>query len=336
MRKPELIAALHECLLEESRGKDVAVITHWGGDADSIGAAYVLKNLLKEEYNASRVSFTIPDTATAHSKAILSRLGMELEYVGDSSLFILVDVGSLEQLGELFHVVMDSEKKPILIDHHLHSDYGESRVRQFCSDEYQATAEIILDLALHAGRKLTREDAEALFLGMYYDTARLSIADEETMRKVCKLASMGVKPADVLVGLEMVMDESERIARLKAARRMSFYRIAEWLVAISTVSAFQTSAARALISLGAHVALVAGQEDDETVLSLRAQPEFVRRTAISMGEALTSKIREKYGGTGGGHASVARVRCRAGAEEVLEYALKLLETKLGAKAQQVS
>ena len=337
MRKPEIINALNDFLEKNTSGKKVTIITHWGGDADSIGASYMLARLLEKHYKASSISLIIPETLTAHSKAILSKLRLEpasdIEVV---DVFLLVDVGSLEQVGRYLDVILESAGEKALIDHHLHKTYNE-KVRYFVSDEYQSTSEIIYDLASYIGWRIDVEEAEALFIGIYYDTARLSVADRESISKICTLASIGVEPAEVLAGLETHMDESERIARLKAARRMALYRVGEWLVALSNVSAFQTSAARALLSLGAHVAVVAGEEEDGTVsISLRAQPSFVRETSINMGRVLADKVCSKYGGTGGGHATVARVKCKGDMEDILNFIIQQIGQLLSSEVKQVS
>lgn len=337
MRKPEVIHELDSFLRNNTQGKKITVITHWGGDADSIGAAYVLIRLLEKHYGASSVSLIIPETLTTHSRAILSKLNLEpANDIGDADVFILIDVGSLEQVGKYLDTVLEKGKKA-LIDHHLHKTYDE-RIRYVVSDEYQSTSEIIYDLAAHIGWRFSKEEAEALFMGIYYDTARLSVADRESLSKICSLTSLGVEPTQVLMGLETQVDESERIARLKAATRMSIYRVGEWIIATSNVSAFQTSAARALLGLGAHVAVVAGEdEEEETVsISLRAQQDFVRKTSINMGRVLVDVICGKYGGTGGGHATVARVKCKGEIDEILSFIIRQIGQMLSSEVKRVS
>ena len=337
MRRPDLVEALDNFLKNNAEGRKALVITHWGGDADSIGASHVLARMLEKHYGASKVYFTIPETPTAHSKAILQKLGMNIdEDVGEVDLAVLVDVGSLEQLGSYLDYVLGLGCERIIIDHHLHKTHHEG-FRYFASDEYQSTSEIVYDLASFAGWRLSKDEAEALFMGIYYDTARLSVADRESMSKLCGLASLGLAPSELLVNLETAMDESERIARLKAARRMALYRAGEWIVAASSVSAFQTSAARSILSLGAHIAVVAGEDDDGMVsIALRAQPEFVKKTSINMGRTLVDEIIARYGGAGGGHATVARVKCRGEVEDVLSFVVKRLGQLLGLEVRQVS
>jgi len=336
MRNAHLVISLDHHLQNSTKDKNVAVLTHWGGDADSVGAAFLLLRLLREQYGVKKTQFAVPDTPTAHASAILNHLGLEITGVSDADVYILVDVGSLEQLGEFLPLVSSSSSPVILLDHHMPQRHPLPQIAAFCSDEYQATCEMVYDLANHVGWDFDRKDAEAVFLALYFDTARLSVADNVTMTKFCELLRHDFNPGELLSKLETFMDFSERVARLKAARRASIFRVGEWLVGTSLVSAFQTSAARGLLSLGVQVAFVAGQDGEMTRLSLRAHPDFYRKTSISMGATLSRSICEKFGGSGGGHASVARVRCPGQPEDVLRYAVRDLASHLHARLEEVT
>jgi len=64
--------------------------------------------------------------------------------------------------------------------------------------------------------------------------------------------------------LELVKEPAvpgERVALLKAAQRLKYLKVKNYLVAYSEVSAFTSDVASALIKLGADVALVAGNDD---------------------------------------------------------------------------
>ncbi len=333
MRKPELVSSLSETL-RELRGRRVAILTHAGGDADSIGSAYILSNLLRKNYGAEEVFFKVPGSISTHSKAILSYLEFEISGIEDADTYIVVDAGSPEQLED--HLwIFSTGRDVIVVDHHETSVEAYRGVRLFASDAYQSLCELMYELAEYEGYDLGLREAEALFLGIYYDTVRLSVADEETLSKVCHLAGIGVKPMKILSQLETKMDSSERIARLKAAMRMRVYRLGEWLIALSRVSGFQSSAARSLIPLGAHASIVAGESDEGIQASMRAVQDIVK-AGLDLGK-LASRIGEEFGGHGGGHAAAAGVFCKAGdLEKVLKRCLELIEEQLGVGAEQVS
>ncbi|MEM2935560.1 MAG: exosortase/archaeosortase family protein, partial [Candidatus Bathyarchaeia archaeon] len=76
------------------------------------------------------------------------------------------------------------------------------------------------------------------------------------------------------------------------------FRIGDWIIALSHVSAYQASAARAIIDLGAHVAVVAGQKNEsltyQHLLVVSAVTFLVLPFVITFNEFLT-KIVESIG-----------------------------------------
>ncbi len=331
MRNPTLIKRLAEAL-EGLAGEKVRIITHSGGDPDSIGSAYVLSNILRR-IGVEDVGVIIPESISTHSRSLLSYLGLELGEVKGDEAYIVVDAGSPHQLGGLSETV--GKGRTIVIDHHTtsHEAYGEGYLL-FSSEDYQSVCEIVYELAEHLGYRLDGREAEALYLGMYYDTVRFSVADSETMRKACRLIELGVEPSTLLQEFEAVMDISERIARLKAAKRMKLYRIGGWLVALSHVGSFQSSVARSLLGLGAHVAVVAGEGDEGVQVSLRCVQEAVE-AGLDLGR-IASRLGEEFGGHGGGHAAASRAFCqRGGIDEVLSRSLNLISESFGAGAREV-
>lgn len=336
MRNAALIESIARGLRRLS-GKVVTILTHSSGDPDSIGAGYVLSNMLERLLDVKAL-FVVPEGPSTHAAALIDRLGLRLsEDIGDPDAYIVLDCGSPEQLGESMHI-LESGKPIIVLDHHstsLEKFGGGAEV--YASEEYSSVCELILDLASYLGYSLSAREAEALFAGIYYDTVRFSVADHEALRKACSLTSYGIDPRELFQDLEVKMDLSERIARLKAAARMRIYRAGGWIIAVSRLSSFQSSAARSLLSLGAHVALVGGESDDGGVtVSFRALREFVDATGINLGRDIAARIGDEFGGHGGGHASAAKAYCARGdLGEILERCLELLGEGLGERPREI-
>ena len=335
MRNKELIKSLAEGL-ESLSGETAAILTHFGGDPDSIGASYVLGNILRSTWRV-RTLFKVPSDPSSHCKAFMERLGFEeSEDIEGADAYVVVDCGSPEQLNE-YVSILESGRKVMVIDHHstsLESFAGKAEI--FCSDAYQSVCEIVFDLSQYLGRELNLREAEALFAGTYYDTVRFSVADQETMKKICHLISLGVNPRELLTELEIKMDISERIARLKSATRMNIYRIRDWLIVTSTLGSFQSSSARSLLGLGAHVAIVAGESENGTVVAFRAVKDFIEATGVNLGKDLAAKIGEEMGGHGGGHSSAAKAHCmERDVEKVLSRCVELIGEKLGMPAEKI-
>jgi len=124
------------------------------------------------------------------------------------------------------------------------------------------------------------------------------------------------------------MDFSERVARLKASRRTRLFRVGDWLIALSHVSAYQASAARALVELGAHVAAVAGEKNGSLEISLRSSLEFFKKTNVHLGKDVAKQLGEYLHGMGGGHATAAGVNGQGDVEIGLKRCLWLLKDRL--------
>jgi len=335
MRDLQLIKEIHKTILENCRGKKVQVLTHWGGDADAVGSSFVLIKLLNQVYEAVDVGFHVPDERTAHVKALMNHLGYAEKIILNPDVYVLVDVGSLNQLGDIRGEVVESGKPIISIDHHLPNNNESGRTIILTSPNYLSTSEIFYDLCEFLGVNIGKEYAEALFLGIYYDTVRLSVADTETAQKVSRLLKQ-VDPSRLIGLLEPEMEESERIARMKALRRTRIYKLGEWYVAVTSVNAFLSSVARVLVNAGAHVAIALGSQGNFTVISMRSSPEFQKYTKVTLGEDLVGHLVRKFGGDGGGHAGAARLRLNATVDEAMSESVKALALLLGTTPVEIS
>src|SRR3972149_3758652 len=124
------------------------------------------------------------------------------------------------------------------------------------------------------------------------------------------------------------MDSSERTARIKACRRAKLVKINDWIIAFSHVSAYQASAARALVDLGAHVAAVAGKRDDGVEVSFRCTREFNMDTGIHLGRDIANPLGELLKGMGGGHAAAAGANGIGSVEKALKQCMQLFTEQL--------
>jgi nanoRNase/pAp phosphatase (c-di-AMP/oligoRNAs hydrolase) len=115
---------------------------------------------------------------------------------------------------------------------------------------------------------------------------------------------------------------------MKACRRAKLLKIGDWIIALSHVSAYQASAARALIDLGAHMAAVAGQRNDNIEISMRCTRDFNAGTGIHLGRDIAKPLGGLLQGMGGGHATAAGVNGMGDVETGLKRCLRLLKTEL--------
>jgi nanoRNase/pAp phosphatase (c-di-AMP/oligoRNAs hydrolase) len=217
----------------------------------------------------------------------------------------------------------------MVIDHHAAHPETE-HVAKLCitNEEVSSTCEIVYNFFKETGIKANENEAKALFLGIAFDTRHFVLATSSTLKTVSELIDAGVNVQEALAMLSLPMDFSERVARLKACRRAKFIKIGDWIIALSHVSAYQASAARAIVDLGAHVAAVAGQKNDNIEISLRCVREFQEKTGIHLGRDIAKPLGEYLHGMGGGHSTAAGVNGVGDIEAGLKQCLRFFKQKL--------
>jgi len=319
-------------ILDESDAKVAVLLCHHNADPDAICSAYAFKSLLKHFNPNLEVEIGATHGISRLSKHLLKYLPIEVETrlsVENSDVIILLDTNTIQQLDNLAEKVKTSKAPIIVIDHHApHPETRQLAKLYITNEEVSSTCEIVYDFYKQTDVKLGENEAKALFLGIAFDTRHFIIANSSTLKKVAELVDAGVNAQDTMSLLSLPMEFSERVARLKASRRTKLARINEWIIAFSHVSAYQASAARAIIELGAHVAVVAGQKNENLEISLRSNREFYKKTGIHLGRDIAKPLGEYLHGMGGGHSTAAGVNGVGDIETGLKRCLRLLKEKL--------
>ncbi|MCS6787933.1 MAG: DHH family phosphoesterase [Aigarchaeota archaeon] len=325
IRSPEFIGRLWE-RLRSLRGSRVTVLTHVGGDPDSLASSMALKSLLERTVGCSEVHVHVPGEVSDSAARFASAFGIELTAeLPDSDHYVAVDVGSPSQLGE---TLARAAGRLTVIDHHQPQRPFES-ADVFADPGYRSCSEVVLDLCVFAGHDPSPDEATALYFGTYYDTVRLATADALTLRKVGLLGELGAEPGAVAERLEVPPDYSERIARLKGIKRARLYRCENVIIALTRVSAFRPSVARVLLAAGAGIAVVGDERDGLSELTFRVASEVVSTYSFNVVRDLVNPLIERYGGAGGGHAAAARARVNVGLEEAFRRCVELIGGMLG-------
>jgi len=319
--------------LDEIDAKFTLILCHHNADPDAICSSYALSKLLKHFKPEIEVEIASPESISKLSKNLTERFHIEI--VNDKPSFdradtiFMVDTNTVQQLGEWSEYVLKAPSPVIVIDHHApHPETEKIATLCICYDNVSSTCEIIYNLFKEANITPPKDVAEALFLGAAFDTKHFALADASTFKMIANLIDLGVNVQATLQLLIAPMDISERIARLKACRRMKLMRIYGWLVVFSHVGSFQASAARALIDVGANLAIVGSQEKNEISISMRADREFYAETGVHLGRDLAKPLGEYLNGMGGGHSTSAGVNGAGELESAFKYAAKLLREKL--------
>jgi phosphoesterase RecJ-like protein len=319
-------------ILNELDAKLVVLLCHHNADPDAICSAYAFASLLKHFRPNLEVEIGAAHGISRLAKHLLKHLPIELKRqpnVEKADAIVLVDTNTIQQLNRLSEKVKTSKAPIIVIDHHApHPETEHIAKLSITNEESSSTCEIVYNFYKQMNFKPGENEAKALFLGIAFDTRHFIMAKSSTLKAVAELTDAGVNAQETLSLLSLPMDFSERVARLKASRRAKITKINEWIIAFSHVSAYQASAARAIIDLGAHVAVVVGQKDENIEISLRSTREFHKKTGIHLGKDIAKPLGEYLHGMGGGHPTAAGVNGVGYAETGLKRCLRLLKEKL--------
>jgi nanoRNase/pAp phosphatase (c-di-AMP/oligoRNAs hydrolase) len=319
-------------ILDTLNAKLVVLLCHHNADPDAICSAYAFKSLLKQSRPQLEIEIGAAHGISRLSKHLLQYLPIEIiEYPNteNANAIILLDTNTIQQLDNLAEKVKTGKAPIIVIDHHAaHPETLQLATLCITNEESSSTCEIVYSFYKQANVKLGQTEAKALFLGISFDTRHFVLANSNTLKNVAELIDSGVNVQETLPLLSLPMDFSERVARLKASRRVRLFKINEWIISLSHVSAYQASAARALIDLGADVAAVAGQKNESIEVSLRATREFHKQTGVHLGKDVAKPLGEYIHGMGGGHSTAAGANGVGDIETGLKRCLFLLKEKL--------
>ncbi len=229
---------------------------------------------------------------------------------------LVLDTSTPTQLGAL----VEHLHEPIIIDHHLRTSNWDGIAKiYYCDDSKTSCAEIIHQILKASGKTIDRDTGIALMAGIITDTGRFKFAKPETFKTFMDIMSeCGVQPNEVLQIVESNnnLDRSQRIAHLKAAQRLKYETIADKIVVTSIVGAFESSACKYLLMLGAEIAFVASQKGDGLRISAKAKPALVKQ-GLHLGRFL-NEVGQECDCDGGGHAGVGGLNGVGDPEAILK------------------
>lgn len=317
-------------ILRKQKFKLIYVVTHRLADVDAYCATYATVRLLHAIIKKSSVSAVFPEGLNTIARKVSKRFPIQIGKNVDfakADLIAIVDTNNPLLLGESMQGILESEAKKILIDHHPLSKTAK-KIADFLFVDTKASSasEIVYDLYRSSKISINRRVAQVLLLGIMADSQHLFLASGKTIATVGELYKMGASIETARKILKRERDLSERIARLKAARRISLYNANSFIVAFSRIGSFHASAAKALVDLGADLGVVVGGDEKESKASLRATQQFYETSKLHLGSDIANKISD----SGGGHPTAASLSSKTIGESTLEKLLmEAIEAKLG-------
>lgn len=316
--------------LEAKDLRKAAVVCHRNADADAYLSAFAISNLLRTLAPECDVDIATPGGMTTLTQKLSGRFphGTVQFSEEDYDLYVAVDVGDEELLNEWKKKIKTSGGVKVLVDHHPLKD-GKGYDEVIVDEGATSAAEVVFSLFEGLGVEVDKLTAQALLEAILFDSSHLAIVSPAGIRTVVKLMDAGADIALARKELRSEPDYGEVLAKLKGAQRLTIYKAATWVVATSIIGSFQAHVARSLVYLGADIAVVGGESEGETRVSMRATQRFFDGTKVQLGTQVADEMSKRLGGHGGGHATAASFSTMVGEEEAIEATLKRVGELLG-------
>jgi phosphoesterase RecJ-like protein len=319
--------------------KTVGVVCHRHADPDAYMSAYAVSHLMAKLTPSARVDVILPDGMSLLTRKLADSFKPEnvieegerdgkMADQGPTAydLLVAVDIGHTELLKDWQGKLSGSDCMKVLIDHHPIQN-ASPYDRMIVDTTSSSASEIVATIFRELGVEMDQRTAQALLLGIMFDSQHLLIAKDRTLREVVRLLDKGANIEEARHVLRTPPEYGEVIAKLKSAKRAKAHKVGAWVIVTSTVGSFQSSVARAFVSMGADVAIVAGETGGETRGSMRANQRFWEATKIHLGMDVAAAI-ARDDGYGGGHPTAASFTCSIPEEEAANRALALIASLL--------
>lgn len=316
---------------ELKKGNNFIILTHHNADVDAVASLLVLKEVL--ESLDKKVDVGVAESVSEVGRNFISK---EDKIMIDPKLakyenIVIVDTSSPEQLEP---IEIPKEGKIFVIDHHSPGSLTE-KSKSYVEPQAKSCAEIIYKITRILNKKISPRSAFLLAGGITYDTAHLRKANVGTFKILAKILELSNKGfEDVLSCLRTEIDISEKIANLKALKRVNSYRIADVLVSFTYVGSFEASVARNLLRLGADISIVGSPRKNFVRISGRMKRHLKNKIDLSK---IFSDVGPIVGGSGGGHYSAASLNGKKPGKmkKAFKEIRKILEKKLKEKAKKL-
>ncbi len=334
MRKNSRNIELLKKILLEYRGSFAGLLVHRNADPDALASAITLSRFL-DDLKIENYLF-LPEGVNRVAKNMLDTLNINIDLydmvmlknmVDNIDFFIILDTSNPIQLGEAYRYIRG--KPLILIDHHIPGSLVK-KASVYYVEKLVSTSELVYIL-LRDIWVFSQDLATLLLAGILYDSKRFTYVDPVIFLIVHEL--INVWKANYLLAissLKKTLEIPERIARLKASKRMTIFRTDDLLIVFTRVGSYESNVANAILELGAHAVFVASEKRKGKVrITGRATQEFINRTSLSLGGIILRELAKKLNGEGGGHDTAGVVEYSGDVEKGYHMLIELLKEKLG-------
>jgi len=288
-------------------GKRVLILTHAGADVDAIASAAAIHFSLKGK---TKTTILVPEHLNLNAKALAKKIQIPYSFEADFSKFdsvLCLDFNKSKMLGNMQEKFLSFKGEKFIIDHHSEEkEKMATEKNSLINKNAISTTEIVYQLLKKTKVKIPKNALQCIASGIITDSSSFLIADHNTFRIMAEvMENAKTNYSDLVVLFRTEKDISEKIAALKAARRVRIYKSGKALIATSEVGSFEAEAANALIRVGADVSFCGYAEENKVRISGRVNNTWLNRNKFDLARDVFNKLENFFPGEGGGHAGAS-------------------------------
>ena len=172
------------------KASTIAIGGHIRPDGDCVGSCVGLYQYLTDNYGEKEIDIYLEDIPEAlHLIPGTEKIKHEIPEGKVYDLFLALDCGDIKRLG-FSQPLFENAKDTVCIDHHISNEaFAE---HNYIVADASSTSELVYNLL--DKEKITREIAEALYVGIVHDTGvfQYSCTAPSTFRMAAELLEKGV------------------------------------------------------------------------------------------------------------------------------------------------
>ncbi len=307
------------------QAKTVAIGGHVRPDGDCVGSAMGVYQYIKTYYPEIEADVYLEEIAD-HFKFIEAAKDIQHEVTEEKKydLFIVLDCGDISRLG-FSGVLFENAKATLCIDHHISN-------KAFADENYifpeaSSTSELVYRLL--DKEKITKEIAEALYLGIVHDTGvfQYSCTSPETMEAAAELMRKGIKTDEIIekTFFEKTYAQNQILGRalLESFMLMDGFCIVSYIT--KKMMDFHCVTPKDLDGIVSQLRVTKGVE--VAMLLYETAPQEFKVSLRAAGDRVDlSKVAGVFGG--GGHKKAAGVTMKGTVHDIINDLTEQIEAQM--------
>ena len=198
---------LNELKLLLQNKKNIVITIHRGPDADALGSALALSDVLKQlNHNVTVVSpndyasFLYWMKGNNEVVVFTEQTEKTIEITNNADLIFLLDFNDLSRIGEYTETVRNSSSTKIMIDHHQEPNMNDADLI-FSDTSSCSTAQLLFEIldGLSFKSMINKDVAECIYAGIMTDTGsfKYSSTTSKTHKVISELIDAGAENSKV-------------------------------------------------------------------------------------------------------------------------------------------